>query len=129
MAIIDSTISPADAPPPQEIANEGKPLHVLLAPNVTRRLDGISSHGFNLADIAGLLELCSEDIAKEARAVQRLCPEALLDHTLALTDHIGYLVERLRDMGEAIVKEADEAGQVVTMMTGGSAEGGDHGQA
>jgi hypothetical protein len=118
MAIADRTTPPAAAPCASQSA-EDRPLYVLLAPNVTDRLNEICMQGDNLVQIAGLLELCSEDIHTEAVAIKELFPGAPMEHTQALTGYIGFLASTLRRMGEEIEKEGNEASDVVAMMAGG----------
>jgi hypothetical protein len=58
---------PAEAPTPR---------HVLLAPNVEKRPNGLCMQGVYAKDIAGLLRLCAESIYKELVAIGKNHPGA-----------------------------------------------------
>jgi hypothetical protein len=111
MAIADRTTLPAAAPSATQSA-EG----------VTNLLGGICIHGCNVADIAGLFELCSNGIYKEAAALNELFRAIPVEHTQALTHHIGFLASMLRRMGEEIEEEANKARDVVLTMAQGGAQ-------
>jgi hypothetical protein len=113
---------PARPPCAEEEAGVSRPRHVLLAPNLEKHLNRLCTRGSNAVEIAGLLELCSEGIYKEATALQQLHPGALVEHTQALCGYIGFLADTLRDMGERIENEASQANDVVGMMTEGGAQ-------
>jgi hypothetical protein len=76
--------------------------------------------GDNLVQIAGLLEMCSRDIYREAPSIKKLCPDALTEHTEAVVCHIDFLASALKRIGEEIEEEGNEAADAVRMM----AEGG-----
>jgi hypothetical protein len=45
-----------------------------------------------------------------------------MEHTQALTDYIGFLIESLRHMGEEIEEKGNEARDIVTTMAEGGAQ-------
>jgi hypothetical protein len=64
-------------------------------------------HRCDAVEIAGLLEPCSAGIHREAVAIKKMCPDALVESTQALTGHIE--AETLRRLGENIEERANEA--------------------
>jgi hypothetical protein len=122
MAKANRTTSLASVARSEETAEASTPRHILLAPNVEKRLNGLCMHGSNAVHLAGLLELCSDGIHKEATALQQQHPGALVEHTQALAGYIGYLADMLERMGEAIEHEANQANDVVGMMVEGGAQ-------
>jgi hypothetical protein len=87
--------------------------------SLEKRLGGLCILGSNAVEIAGLLQLCSAGIYKETIALQQLHPGALVAHTQALSGHIGFLADTLRDVGERIENEANAAGAGGMMVEGG----------
>jgi hypothetical protein len=89
---------------------------------MAERLDALCTHGTNAKSIAGLVEMCSEDIYKELAAIKEQHPGALVRHSQDLTDHLSFLVDRIRDMAEDIEnKAADVSESLRKMVKGGCA--------
>jgi hypothetical protein len=103
---------------PATPAEASTPQHVLLAPNVLKRLDGLCIHGCEAVTLAGMLNLCGDRIHREAVAIQKQHPGALVEHTQELTGYIGFLADTLSQMGEAIENKAGEAADVVRLIGG-----------
>jgi hypothetical protein len=77
--------------------------------------------GVYAKDIAGLLRLWGESIYKELVAIGERHPDALVQHSQNVTDHIEYLTDTIHRMGEEIENEAGEATEVVREMAKGGA--------
>jgi hypothetical protein len=70
-------------------------------------LNSLCLHGCDAVKIAGLLELCSAGIHREAVAIKKMCLDAHVESTQALTGHIE--AETLLRLGENIEERANEA--------------------
>ena len=95
---------------------------------VAGHINSICTKGDNLVQLAGLIEMCSASLYKEAFAIAELTAKShLTAHIEAMTGHISFIADTVRGIGEEIEEAANAASDLMEKRPYGSAGAGRRG--